>query len=46
MGWIWLELFGLAVPRTLSLVLIAYSVLNVAAAWLFGKDAWFRRRAS
>jgi hypothetical protein len=42
MGWIWLELFGLAVPRTLSLVLIAYSVLNVAAAWLFGKDVWFR----
>jgi hypothetical protein len=42
MGWIWLELFGLAVPRTLSLVLIAYSVLNFAAAWLFGKDAWFR----
>jgi hypothetical protein len=42
MGWIWLELFGVAVPRTLSLVLIAYSVLNVAAAWLFGKEVWFR----
>ena len=42
MGFIWLELFGHTTPRSLGLVLLAYSVLNVAAAALFGAAAWFR----
>jgi hypothetical protein len=42
MGFIWLELFGQAPPRGLGTILLAYSVMNVVAAALFGRDAWFR----
>jgi hypothetical protein len=39
---IWTELFGQIQPRTLSLMLLGYTGLNVAAAWVVGKDIWFR----
>ena len=42
MAFIWLELFPHASPRTLGMVLLAYSVLNIVAAALVGADAWFR----
>jgi hypothetical protein len=42
MALIWLELFGHAAPRTLGIVLLAYSVLNIVGAALFGSEAWFR----
>lgn len=42
MAFIWIELFGGTVPRSLSLILAAYTGINIAGAWLFGRDAWFR----
>ena len=42
MAFIWIELFGRTQPRTLSMTLIAYSGLTLVAAWLFGKENWFR----
>ena len=41
-AFIWLELFGHLQPRGLSLALLAYTAINVAGAWLLGKEAWFR----
>jgi hypothetical protein len=38
---IWLALFALPDPRYLAWMLIGYSALNLAAAALFGKAAWF-----
>jgi len=43
MAFIWLELFGQAPPRTLGLILLVYSIVNIAGAALFGRDAWFRQ---
>jgi hypothetical protein len=40
---IWIELFWLPKPATLSLVLIAYSLATLAGAWIFGKALWFER---
>jgi hypothetical protein len=42
MGFVWIELFGQILPDTLSIILIAYTLCNLFAAWLFGKDVWFR----
>ena len=42
MAFIWLELFGHTTPRSLGLVLLGYTILNFAAAALFGAEAWFR----
>ena len=42
MAFIWIELFGRSMPRSLSLVLLAYTCVNLVAAWLVGKDTWFR----
>ena len=42
MGFIWLELFGQTTPRTVGLTLLGYTMLNFAAAALFGAEAWFR----
>jgi hypothetical protein len=39
---IWTELFGQIQPRTLSVMLLAYSGLNFGAAWVYGKEIWFR----
>jgi hypothetical protein len=42
MAFIWIELFGRIQPRTLSVILLVYTGLNLVAAWLIGKEAWFR----
>jgi len=41
-GFIWLELFGHAAPRTLSIVLLGYVVLSAALAAVFGIATWAR----
>lgn len=41
-GFIWLELFGELTPKGLALGLIAYTVCNIAGAWIYGSNAWFR----
>jgi hypothetical protein len=41
MAFIWLELFGQPRPRALGAILLAYSVINVVGAGVFGRDAWF-----
>jgi hypothetical protein len=41
-AYIWVELFGRTQPRSLALILIGYTGINVGAAALIGKDAWFR----
>jgi hypothetical protein len=41
MAFIWLELFGQPRPRALGEILLAYSVINVVGAGVFGRDAWF-----
>ena len=42
-GFINLELFGHLLSRELSAWLLAYSVVNIAGAWLFGRQAWFEQ---
>jgi len=42
MAFIWIELFGQIQPWTLSAILLIYTGLNLTAAWVFGKEAWFR----
>ena len=42
MGFIWLELFGRTTPRTVGVAVLAYTIVNFAAAALFGAQAWFR----
>jgi hypothetical protein len=42
MALIWLELFGQPPPRALGLILIAYSLVNIGGASLFGSQAWFQ----
>jgi hypothetical protein len=41
-AFIWVELFARTQPRSLSILLIVYTVLNLVAAWLVGAQAWFR----
>jgi hypothetical protein len=41
LAFIWLELFGQPRPRALGEILLAYSVINVVGAAVFGRDAWF-----
>src|SRR5207249_12286485 len=43
LGFINLELFGHLLARGVSAWLLAYSVVNVAGAWLFGRQAWFEQ---
>jgi hypothetical protein len=38
---IWLELYILPKPVTLSAVLVVYTLITFAGAWVFGKSAWF-----
>jgi hypothetical protein len=40
---IWIELYVLPRPSTLSLALILYALITFAGAWLFGKAAWFEQ---
>jgi hypothetical protein len=42
MIFIWIELFGMIQPQTLSVILLSYTALNLVAAWLVGKEAWFQ----
>jgi hypothetical protein len=41
LAFIWLELFGQVRPRALGEILLAYSVINIVGAGVFGRDAWF-----
>jgi len=41
-AFIWIELFGRTQPRSLAVVLLTYTAINLAGAVLVGKDAWFR----
>lgn len=41
-AFIWIELFGRTQPRSLAVVLLVYTAVNLAGAALFGKDGWFR----
>ena len=43
MAFIWLELFAQLSPRGLSTALFTYTGINLAGAWLLGRDAWFRQ---
>ncbi len=42
MAFIWIELFGYLKPQPLSLILLAYTGLNLLGTALFGRAAWFR----
>jgi hypothetical protein len=42
-GFIVLELFGRAGPRGIAWLLLAYTALNVVAAWTWGARTWFAR---
>lgn len=42
MIFIGIELFGMIRPQTLSVILLSYTALNLAAAWLVGQEAWFQ----
>jgi hypothetical protein len=39
---VWLELFGHVQPLSLSVMLIAYTVITLAGAWWWGSGAWFQ----
>ena len=41
-AFIWIELFARTQPWSLSWILIGYTIVNVAGAWLIGMEAWFR----
>lgn len=41
MAFIWVELFGGTTPRSLSVLLCAYTLINLAGAWWLGTRAWF-----
>ena len=43
MAFIWFELFARAAPRSLSIALISYTLVNLFGAWLLGKAVWFRQ---
>lgn len=42
MAFIWIELFGFNRPHGLAVMLLAYTLINLAGVWLVGKQAWFR----
>ncbi len=42
MAFIWVELFAHNTPRLLADLLLAYTLINLFAVWLFGAQAWFR----
>jgi hypothetical protein len=41
-AFIWIELFGHSQPRSLAVVLLAYTAINFAGAAIVGKETWFR----
>ncbi len=42
MGFIWFELFGESRPYSTAVALCGYTLLNFVAAFVFGREAWFR----
>lgn len=42
MALVWLELFGKTGPRSLSVMLIAYTAITLFGAWWWGSRAWFQ----
>jgi hypothetical protein len=42
MAFIWIELFGHPAPKTLAVIFIAYGLINVTGAAVFGPAEWFR----
>ena len=43
MAFIWIELFAYLKPFSLSVVLSAYTLINLLGVWLIGSAAWFAR---
>jgi hypothetical protein len=41
-GYIWVELFAQTQPRSLAVILMVYTGVNLIASVIVGKDAWFR----
>src|SRR5262249_30168073 len=41
-AFIWLELFGHIQPYSLSVILLAYTLINLVGGAVVGKNAWFR----
>ena len=41
-AFIWIELFGHTQPRSLAVVLLAYTAISLAGAALVGKEVWFQ----
>ena len=41
MGFIWVELFAFGGPYSLAVILLGYTAINVAGAWLVGSRDWF-----
>ena len=41
-AYIWVELFAHTQPRSLALILLAYTAINLVASFLVGKEAWFK----
>lgn len=42
MAFIWIELFGYTKPKSLAIMLIAYTLTNLLGAALVGKNRWFQ----
>jgi hypothetical protein len=42
MIFIWIELFGGSTPFSLALILLAYTLINLAGAWCVGTKTWFQ----
>ncbi len=40
---IWIELFGVSHPLSLSIMLSVYTVINLLAAWWWGAAVWFEQ---
>ena len=41
-AYIWIELFAHTQPRSLAVILLIYTAINLVAAVLVGKEAWFK----
>ena len=42
MAYIWIELFAHTQPRSLAVILLVYTAINLLAAIVVGKEAWFK----
>jgi hypothetical protein len=41
-GYIWVELFARTQPRSLAVILVVYTGVNLIGSVIVGKDAWFK----